>query len=299
MQLNFEGKTKDQVAIERLQMFEPPQGYRLAFSGGKDSVVIYDLAKRAGVKFIPEYKVTGIDPYELVKFIKHEYPDVVRIRPEKTMWELMVWKQMPPLRHVRYCCEWLKEYNPENSTVIIGVRWQESANRRNRQMYEVSFRRTKHRFLHVIIDWTSNETWEYIKQGKYLLLPRTHSEKGKIQPRILLISFGFVLVTFSLIQLTYRIHFIPYIVGFIGLIILIFGLYRRKKRREKSTLFTRENSPACDSYSDHKNNDRNSISKFRDKSQNPSVVIKDQEKTDYNNDDTNTNHTQPPIGSEL
>lgn len=39
-QLNMHGKDKVQVAIDRLKAFEPPEGYYLAFSGGKDSVVI-------------------------------------------------------------------------------------------------------------------------------------------------------------------------------------------------------------------------------------------------------------------
>jgi len=49
-QLNFAGLDKVDVAISRLKEFEPSEGYFLAFSGGKDSVVVYDLALKAGVK---------------------------------------------------------------------------------------------------------------------------------------------------------------------------------------------------------------------------------------------------------
>jgi len=38
-QLNFDGKDKIEVAIDRIKMFEPKEGYYLAFSGGKDSIV--------------------------------------------------------------------------------------------------------------------------------------------------------------------------------------------------------------------------------------------------------------------
>ena len=50
-QLNIYGKSKVEVAIERLKLFEPEEGYYLCFSGGKDSVVVKALADMAGVKY--------------------------------------------------------------------------------------------------------------------------------------------------------------------------------------------------------------------------------------------------------
>ena len=38
-QLNMYGKDKVETAIDRFRSFEPPEGYYLAFSGGKDSSV--------------------------------------------------------------------------------------------------------------------------------------------------------------------------------------------------------------------------------------------------------------------
>ena len=70
-QLNLNGKTKEELAIEFLQEHEPPEGYFLAFSGGKDSVVLYDSALRSGVKFEAYYSATGIDPPQLIKFIRY------------------------------------------------------------------------------------------------------------------------------------------------------------------------------------------------------------------------------------
>ena len=46
--MTLEDKVK--AAIQRYQTFEPRDGYYLAFSGGKDSIVIKELANRAGVK---------------------------------------------------------------------------------------------------------------------------------------------------------------------------------------------------------------------------------------------------------
>lgn len=56
-QLNMCGKDKVQVAIDRLKAFEPPEGYYLAFSGGKDSVVIKALADMAEVKYDAHYNL--------------------------------------------------------------------------------------------------------------------------------------------------------------------------------------------------------------------------------------------------
>lgn len=39
-QISIYGLDKVETAIKRLQTFEPPEGYYLAFSGGKDSIVI-------------------------------------------------------------------------------------------------------------------------------------------------------------------------------------------------------------------------------------------------------------------
>ena len=83
-------------AISFFQMFEKaalgyrPEGYYLAFSGGKDSVAIYGLAKMAGVRFTAHYHLTTVDPPELVRFIRKDYPEVQVEKPELTMWELIV-----------------------------------------------------------------------------------------------------------------------------------------------------------------------------------------------------------------
>lgn len=136
-QLNFNGKDKVDIAIERFKAYEPDEGYYLAFSGGKDSVVIKALADMAGVKYDAHYSVTGIDPPELVRFIKDEHPDVVFDIPKDkdgkriTMWSLIPKKKMPPTRIVRYCCAELKERGGEGRFCVTGVRWAESVRRKN------------------------------------------------------------------------------------------------------------------------------------------------------------------------
>lgn len=137
-QLNIHGKDKVQVAIDRLKAFEPPEGYYLAFSGGKDSVVIKALADMAEVKYDAHYNLTSVDPPELVQFIK-TFDDVkIEIPRDKdgkqiTMWNLIPKKKMPPTRVVRYCCKELKEMGGKGRMVITGVRWAESSNRKQNQ----------------------------------------------------------------------------------------------------------------------------------------------------------------------
>ena len=137
LKMTFDGQIKDKVeiAIDRLKAFEPKEGYWLAFSGGKDSQCCYELCKLAGVKFTAHYNVTTVDPPELVRFIQEHYPDAWenRTKPEKTMWQLIPEKKLPPTRLVRYCCEELKESSGEGWMTITGVRWAESSNRARNQ----------------------------------------------------------------------------------------------------------------------------------------------------------------------
>ena len=100
---------KVKAAIELLQKHEPPEGYYLCFSGGKDSVVIYDLAIKSGVKFDAHHNITTVEPPQLMKFIRDYYPNVINERPPMTMHALIVKKKIPPLRQMRYYCAELKE----------------------------------------------------------------------------------------------------------------------------------------------------------------------------------------------
>lgn len=135
-QLDFNGRDKVDKAILRLQTYEPPEGYYLCFSGGKDSCVIKALADMAGVKYDAHYNVTSVDPPELVRFIKEKHSDVeFTHRYDKdgnriTMWSLIPQKQMPPTRLVRYCCASLKESGGGGRLKVTGVRWAESSRRK-------------------------------------------------------------------------------------------------------------------------------------------------------------------------
>lgn len=130
---------KVKKSLERLKAFEPEEGYYLAFSGGKDSVTCKALLDMSGCKYDATYRVTSVDPPELVRFIKNEHPDVKREVPRDsdgnpvTMWNLIPRKSMPPTRLVRYCCTSLKESGGDGRLTVTGVRWAESVNRQKNQ----------------------------------------------------------------------------------------------------------------------------------------------------------------------
>jgi phosphoadenosine phosphosulfate reductase len=73
-------------------------GFHVAFSGGKDSQVIYELCQMAGVKFKAFFYKTSVDPRELLSFIRENYPAVEWIKPKMTMYQLILKKGMLPLR---------------------------------------------------------------------------------------------------------------------------------------------------------------------------------------------------------
>lgn len=153
----------EDLTLKRLKEFEPSEGYYFAFSGGKDSVVLKDLAIKAGVKFDAHYSVTTIDPPELVRFIKRYHSDVIWERPEKAFLTLLVTKGFPR-RQGRWCCEVYKENGGSGRVVLTGIRAAESAKRRKRRMVEnCTLDHTKH-YVHPIIDWTEEEVWRYIRK---------------------------------------------------------------------------------------------------------------------------------------
>jgi len=158
---------KERIAIERLRVFEPKDGYYLAFSGGKDSITIKHLANLAGVKYDAHYSVTTIDPPELVQYIREHHPDVSWNKPPKHLTSYMIDQGFPPTRIIRWCCKRYKEQGGSGRLVVTGIRWAESVRRKNRRkMTEHCMRDKSRTFLNVIIDWQDVDVWEFIHKYK-------------------------------------------------------------------------------------------------------------------------------------
>lgn len=171
-------KKREVDAIKVIRQYEPKEGYHVAFSGGKDSIVVYDLVKRSQVKYQAYFAFTTIDPPELVRFIRKEYSEVRFLKPEYSMYKLIAEKKrILPTRVSRYCCAFLKEYAGKGEFVIQGIRAEESNNRKNREVFEVDDRAEMlgKMYLNPILDWYEWEIWEYIANRK-LVYPKMYDE---------------------------------------------------------------------------------------------------------------------------
>lgn len=155
---------KVEQSIARLKQFEPPEGYYLATSFGKDSICLMSLAKKAKVKYDSHFMVTTVDPPELLRFGKSNYKEVGWHHPEFNMWQLIIKKKTPPFRISRYCCEYLKETGGKGRKVLTGIRWEESNRRNARQVVESCVKSPGKIYISPILDWTEEDVWEYIKQ---------------------------------------------------------------------------------------------------------------------------------------
>jgi phosphoadenosine phosphosulfate reductase len=172
---------------EKIALACHPDGFRLAFSGGKDSMVMYRLAQMAGVKSTAHMQVTTLDPPELMKFVRSKYPDVTLHRPEINCYELVKKKKQLPLRYIRYCCHYLKEQNGAGTVTLIGIRADESARRAKRNEVEINRHKysnsldqfnidveSKHvcikgkdkLLVSPIFHWTDRDVWQFIRDNK-------------------------------------------------------------------------------------------------------------------------------------
>lgn len=136
----------------------------LAYSGGKDSDVILQLAKEAGIKFTARYKNTTIDPAGTLKHCKDNGVEI--LQPKESFFEIIK-KAGYPNRYKRFCCGRLKEYPTGSNIVILGIRREESKKREKRHNEPVGCRiypKKKHiQEIYPILYWTSEDVADFIR----------------------------------------------------------------------------------------------------------------------------------------
>lgn len=118
--------------------YDPEDGFFNTFSGGKDSQCLYHIVKMAGVKHKTHMNLTSVDPPEVIRFVKTEYPDVVLAKPKDSIFHLAVKKGALPTMRVRWCCAEYKETAGAGKVTLIGIRHAESNRRALRKEVEVS-----------------------------------------------------------------------------------------------------------------------------------------------------------------
>lgn len=168
----------------------------VGFSGGKDSQVVYDLCKRSGINFKAVFNHC-FESNTTLKFIRENYPEVEWRREVKEGFFENIRKNhhgLLPTVEKSYCCSDYK-HNPKyvDYASIVGVRKAESQKRKQRKVFETKSKRflnkNKETFyqyfsesciasgapseiqLKPILDWTSEEVWNYIKKYKLPINP--------------------------------------------------------------------------------------------------------------------------------
>lgn len=121
--------------------YDAENGYYLAFSGGKDSQALFHMTQLAGVRFCGHMNLTSVDPAEVIRFVKKNYPEVELIKPGKSIFQHAIEKQILPTIRVRWCCAEYKETAGAGKVTLIGIRKAESSRRAKRNEVEINNRK--------------------------------------------------------------------------------------------------------------------------------------------------------------
>lgn len=202
----------EKEAIKRIQYAEEiaykfyKKPMVLAYSGGKDSDVLLELALRAGVDMVVEHNHTTADAPQTVYHIREVFRRLEEMgvpskinwpeykKQRTTLWQLIAERGMPPTRIARYCCQVLKEQTAKNTVSITGIRWSESNARSKRGVMEKNAQRPSDRVffmddnnelrreleacqtkskttINPIINWTDYSLYQFIYSEKIEMNP--------------------------------------------------------------------------------------------------------------------------------
>jgi phosphoadenosine phosphosulfate reductase len=127
-----------QKAEKLALMYDPEDGYWLGMSFGKDSQALFHMAQLAGVKFKARFSPTSVDPPEVIRFGRRNYPEVEFLPLTTSIYQEFIKRKCLPSMSIRWCCSTFKENKAPNKVTLVGVRHAESARRARRNSVEVS-----------------------------------------------------------------------------------------------------------------------------------------------------------------
>ena len=170
---------KVDFAIKLLRSIPQDGDIEISYSSGKDSDVILELAKMAGIPYRAIYKATTIDPPGTIAHAKEMGAEI--IRPKETFFQL-VSKSGFPSRFSRECCSVLKEYKVCDRA-IQGIRRSESRKRAERykepEVCRVYSAKEKVKVYLPILEWTDQDVAEFIKERNIKCHPLYYSREGQ------------------------------------------------------------------------------------------------------------------------
>ena len=156
----------------------------VAYSGGKDSDVILELTRMAGIKYRAIYKNTTIDPPGTIAHVIENGVEV--LRPKRSFFKIVEENGLPN-RFRRFCCGYLKEFKVLDKN-IMGVRKAES-NKRNERYNEPSecrfygSKKEHAEAFYPILDWSDQDVVDFIKARGIKLHPLYYRKDGSIDPK--------------------------------------------------------------------------------------------------------------------
>ena len=165
-------------AIRLLQSIPQDGEIEVSYSGGKDSDVILELAKMAGIKYRAIYKNTTIDPPGTIKHCRDKGVEI--LQPKESFFRLVERKGVPT-RRARFCCSELKEYKVLDRA-IQGIRRSESIKRRDRykepEICRVYGKDKKVKVYLPILEWTDEDVARFVKERGIQCHPLYYDEQG-------------------------------------------------------------------------------------------------------------------------
>ncbi len=167
--------------LRTIQKAHEGEQIEIAYSGGKDSDVILQLAKEAGINYHAIYKNTTIDPPGTLAHVRAMGVEVMQ--PKRSFIEIVKAKGLPNRKH-RFCCSELKEYKVLD-VCVMGIRREESSKRAQRYKEPTQCRFYGSKKNHVeavypILDWTLEDVQEFILDRGITLAPVYYDEQGDL-----------------------------------------------------------------------------------------------------------------------